>query len=178
MWQGVPTDDLISFIFETLLNESAVKQIKECAPLLKGLLDASTDKRFTQFAVLKGVTELVTAPKYGEAMLKKTATILMALYAEAPPHSPDAAPKDPAGHSRLDATHTPTPCTPPNLRYEIDLLEEDVVVKWHALTPAPQDDAGKKVREAAAPFMKWLREAEEESSAESGGEEGALPYAS
>ena len=68
MWQGVPTDDLISFIFETLLNESAVKQIKECAPLLKGLLDASTDKRFTQFAVLKGVTELVTAPKYGEAV--------------------------------------------------------------------------------------------------------------
>ena len=79
--QGVPTDDLIGFIFEGLLDQRAVKQIKECASVLRGILDAAADKRRTQRAVLQGVTNLVTAPKHGDGMLKKTPTILMALYA-------------------------------------------------------------------------------------------------
>ena len=81
---GVPTDDLISLIFGTLLSEGAVKQIKECAWLLRGLFDASTDKRRTQQVVLKGVTSFVTKAGHGEARLKKTPALLMVLCAEAP----------------------------------------------------------------------------------------------
>ena len=85
---GVPTDDLISLIFETLLSEGAVKQIKECAWLLRGLFDASTDKRRTQQVVLKGVTSFVTKAGHGEARLKKTPALLMVLCAEAPSQLP------------------------------------------------------------------------------------------
>ena len=60
--QGVPVDDLIGFIFDSLLDERAVKQIKECSLVLRGLIDTSADKRRTQRAVLKAVTSLVTAP--------------------------------------------------------------------------------------------------------------------
>ena len=54
--------------------------------------------------------------------------------------------------------------------YEIDLLEEAAVVKWHAkLADADEGfhslEWREKVREAAAPFLKWLETAEEESSA-------------
>ena len=127
--QGAPIDDLIQFIFESLLDQRAVEQIKECAVLLKGLCDASEAKIRTQQAVLKGVTSLVTEPKHGDAMLKKTPAILMALY-------------------------------------DNDLIEEAVVVKWHAHPLGQSHEAGRKVREAAAPFIQWLAEAEEESSAD------------
>ena len=125
----MPTDDLLSLIFETLLEEGAVKQIKECAWLLRGLFDASADQRRTQRVVLKGVTTLVTKKGQGEGMLKKTPAILMVLY-------------------------------------DLDLLEEEEVVKWHTHAPGERDEAGRKVREAADPFIKWLREAEEGSGEE------------
>ena len=51
-------------------------------------------------------------------------------------------------------------------RYDIDILEEAAVLKWYAQAPEPKDGAGRKVRKAAAPFIKWLREADEESSGE------------
>ena len=51
---GVPADKLVVFIFESLLNERAATQIRECAPLLRGLFAASADKRRTQRAVLQG----------------------------------------------------------------------------------------------------------------------------
>ena len=87
--QGVPVDELFGFIFEGLLDERAIKQIKECSSLLRGLFDASPDKRRTQRAILKGVASLVTAPKYGDVLLKKTPAILMTLYAccATPPHA-------------------------------------------------------------------------------------------
>ena len=80
------------------------------------------------------MTDLVTSPNkgFGETMLKKVPTMLMALY-------------------------------------EIDCIEESVVVEWHKQAPGTDgtdDAAGKKVRAAAAPFIKWLATAEE-----SGGEE-------
>ena len=50
--------------------------------------------------------------------------------------------------------------------YDLDLLEEEEVVKWHAHAPGERDEAGSKVREAADPFIKWLREAEEGSGEE------------
>ena len=50
--------------------------------------------------------------------------------------------------------------------YDLDLLEEEEVVKWHAHAPGERDEAGRKVREAAEPFIKWLREAEAESGEE------------
>ena len=57
--------------------------------------------------------------------------------------------------------------------YEIDLLEEEEVLKWAAKSPGPKDDAGRQGRAGAAPFVTWLQEAEEDT-----GEEGAVPYAS
>ena len=73
-------------------------------------------------------------------------------------------------------------------RYDSDLVEESVVVKWYNQA-SQKDDAGRKVREAAAPFIEWLAKAEEESSADEANtpaartgeaeeEQGALPYAS
>ena len=44
--------------------------------------------------------------------------------------------------------------------YDIDMLEEAVVLKWHARPSS--DDAGRKFRQAAEPFIEWLRNAEEE----------------
>jgi len=77
---GVPTDNLIGFVFDSILDEDALKQIKECSTVLRGLYEASPDKRKTQWAILGGVATLVTAPKHGDALLKQTPAILMALY--------------------------------------------------------------------------------------------------
>ena len=51
--------------------------------------------------------------------------------------------------------------------YDIDLLEEAAVVEWYAQAPDQKDGARKTVREAAAPFIKWLQEAEEDPKANS-----------
>ena len=150
--QGVPTDDIFGFIFDALLDENAAKQIKECAPALQELYAASADKRRTQRSILRGVVTLVgrlvdsaEAPlkkAQEEARLKKTPSILMALY-------------------------------------DSDLLEEQVVLKWHAQASnlPERDHEGKRVRTAAAPFIKWLQEADQESSAEEADERGALDAA-
>ena len=139
-WAAAPAEHLVGFVF-SYLSEEAPKQIKECAPVLRDIFASSDDKRRMQRAVLKGVTDLVTAPHYGERMLKKTPLVLMALY-------------------------------------DIDLIEESVVLKWHAKVPDDDDDEGKKVRAAAAPFVKWLNEAEVEEDHNVKGKEGFPPVAS
>lgn len=60
----MPTEVVFGFLFESLLDERAVQQIHECAPLLRELLDASAEKRSAQWAILKGATGLVTTPKH------------------------------------------------------------------------------------------------------------------
>ena len=76
----MPIDDLMVFIFGSLLDaDCAVKQIQECAQLLCRLYDTSTDKTGTQWAVLKGVGDLMTVPQPGVAMLKSTPMVLLAL---------------------------------------------------------------------------------------------------
>lgn len=45
--------------------------------------------------------------------------------------------------------------------YDCDLLPEEAILLWHATPPA--SDGGVRVREAVAPFVAWLQEAEEDS---------------
>ena len=52
------------------------------------------------------------------------------------------------------------------LYYHHDLISEEVVTKWGTKASKKYTDlsTSKKVRKAAEPFIKWLQEAEEESS--------------
>ena len=51
-------------------------------------------------------------------------------------------------------------------RYDIGLLEEAFLLKWHGQAFGQQDYTGKDVREAATPFIAWLREVEDEEQQE------------
>lgn len=54
------------------------------------------------------------------------------------------------------------------LYYHHDLVSEEVVTKWGTKASKKYTDLSisKKVRKAAAPFLKWLEEADEEESSE------------
>ena len=134
-------DDFFSFIFECLSEESsihrdhdhAIKTISACEPALRELYAASRNKLRTELVILKGVASLVTLPKHGSAMLKKTAPLLTTLY-------------------------------------DMGLLSKRLVLKWHAHAHAPLSEAGKTVRQAAAPFIARIQA--EEDAAEPPAQQG------
>lgn len=115
----MPSEVVFGFLFESLLDERAVQQIHECAPLLRELLDASAEKRSAQWAILKGATGLVTTPKH--KLLMQTPEVLMALYAC--PRDPEATslahPAHPAARHVADERDllSPTPPTAAQVRH-------------------------------------------------------------
>ena len=115
--QGLSSEVIIGFVFESLLDERAVSQIQECSQLLCELVHASAERHRPQWAILKGMTGLLTAPKHGGYLLNQAPDILMALCAypkarshprpaatfsrKAPPHPAAAAGAASASSRRL-----------------------------------------------------------------------------
>lgn len=61
-----------------------------------------------------------------------------------------------------------------NYFYDRDILSEDKILEWYELDDDEEDDlqreVRKKIRNIVQPFMKWLKEAEEDSTEEEDGE--------
>ena len=123
---GVPVDGLFGIIFDSLLSDAAVKQIKECKGELRDLYMTSPDPGKTQRVILRCLQRLVTDSPHAGALLSETPAILKALH-------------------------------------DIGLLEADVVVEWHAQGGAKREAKGaaSRVREAAEPFVNWIKEAQD-----------------
>ena len=156
---------LVVFIFESLLNERAATQIRECAPL-RGLFAASADKRRTQRAVLKG------EPRHAAF----SSLTWAAAPAVCPRLTPPLAQPTVSGVTALvTAVEHGAACskTPAILMalYEIDLLEEEVL-KW-AQVAGPEGRRGPAGARGGRAVRHVAPEAEEDT-----GEEGAVPYAS
>jgi len=118
--------DLFGFLFDGVLDATAVTTLKAHTRLLQKLYKATPDKKKTQSFLLKQIEALVGRVPELE---KKVPTLL-------------------------------------KLLYDADILDdEDVLFKWHE--KESKKKLGRKVREAAAPFITWLKEADDESEEES-----------
>lgn len=119
--------------------------------LLK-LYKTSSDQKKTQKFLLELVQKLVTDSPH--ARVRGSATYLLTL--AHPGFDPDPEFKSDIRQVLFSKTTNLLKAL-----YDIDLLEEDVLIKWHE--KGSKKKAGRKVREAAEPLITWLKFAEEES---------------
>ena len=121
---------------------------------------ASSDKKKTQQFLLEFVQDLVTDSPHAGVQLRETLGLAACLYLS------------PGPHHNLDHTHNPSldqallSKTSYLLEalYGINLLEEEVLLTWYE--KGSKQKAGSKVRGAAEPFVKWLKEAEVEEDSD------------
>ena len=121
---------------------------------------ASSDKKKTQQFLLEFVQDLVTDSPHAGVQLRETLGLAACLYLS------------PGPHHNLDHTHNPSldqallSKTSYLLEalYDINLLEEEVLLTWYE--KGSKQKAGSKVRGAAEPFVKWLKEAEVEEDSD------------
>jgi len=76
---GLNCDDPFCFIFQGVLDASAIEQLKKLQKLLCKLMKSSTDKKKTQKAILTQVEQLV-GERFKDVLLSKTKFILKLLY--------------------------------------------------------------------------------------------------
>jgi len=141
--------DLFGFLFDGVLDAAAVTTLKAHMRLLQKLYKAVVVSG--ELLVIQAHMRLLQKLYKATPDKKKTQSFLLKQIEALVGRVPELEKKVP---------------TLLKLLYDADILDdEDVLFKWHE--KESKKKLGRKVREAAAPFITWLKEADDESEEES-----------